>query len=212
MFQDKSLLAVAEAVKKVWVEELIGNQKKIDKNHNGKIDGQDFKILKGEKKKIEEMTPAKEGQVAAGGGTPADKGALAAKYKKEVVKEEDAYSKDRYAVKDGKAMKDNPTHKGSPDYADKPHHVWATSPEEAMKNKKTVKEEAKKPVSPFDWKNTPKQTGEKGELSGHTSKKISTGTVYTKKYVKEEYNQKKKRKWKMIIIVWIKIHLFIQKN
>lgn len=33
-----------------------------------------------------------------------------------------------------------------------------------------------------------------------------------KKYVKEEYNQKKRRKWKMIIIVWIKIHLFIQKN
>ena len=32
-------------------EELKGNQKKIDKNHNGKIDGQDFKILKGQKKK-----------------------------------------------------------------------------------------------------------------------------------------------------------------
>jgi len=70
-------------------EELKGGQVKLDKNHNGKIDGQDFKILKGEKKKIEEMTPAKEGQVAAGGGTPADKGALAAKYKKEVVKEEE---------------------------------------------------------------------------------------------------------------------------
>jgi len=32
-------------------EELKGNQKKIDKNHNGKIDAQDFKILKGQKKK-----------------------------------------------------------------------------------------------------------------------------------------------------------------
>jgi len=31
-------------------EELKGNQKKIDKNHNGKIDAQDFKILKGQKK------------------------------------------------------------------------------------------------------------------------------------------------------------------
>lgn len=31
-------------------EELIGGQKKLDKNHNGKIDGQDFKILKGQKK------------------------------------------------------------------------------------------------------------------------------------------------------------------
>jgi hypothetical protein len=32
-------------------EDLKGNQKKIDKNHNGKIDAQDFKILKGQKKK-----------------------------------------------------------------------------------------------------------------------------------------------------------------
>ena len=30
-------------------EELKGGQKKLDKNHNGKIDGQDFKILKGQK-------------------------------------------------------------------------------------------------------------------------------------------------------------------
>jgi Ca2+-binding EF-hand superfamily protein len=32
-------------------EELKGGQKKLDKNHNGKIDAQDFKILKGQKKK-----------------------------------------------------------------------------------------------------------------------------------------------------------------
>ena len=35
---------------------LKGNQKKIDKNHNGKIDGQDFKILRGQKKANEEIT------------------------------------------------------------------------------------------------------------------------------------------------------------
>jgi hypothetical protein len=34
-------------------ENLKGNQKKIDKNHNGKIDAQDFKILNGQKKKKE---------------------------------------------------------------------------------------------------------------------------------------------------------------
>jgi hypothetical protein len=34
-------------------EKLKGNQSKIDKNHNGKIDGQDFKILQGQKKKKE---------------------------------------------------------------------------------------------------------------------------------------------------------------
>jgi hypothetical protein len=35
-------------------EELKGNQKKLDKNHNGKIDGQDFKILRGQKKEVKE--------------------------------------------------------------------------------------------------------------------------------------------------------------
>ena len=35
-------------------EELKGNQTKIDKNHNGKIDAQDFKILKGQKKEVKE--------------------------------------------------------------------------------------------------------------------------------------------------------------
>lgn len=53
--------------------------------------------------------------------------------------EEDAYNKDRYAVKNGKATKDNPTHMGSSNYKDQPHHVWATSPEHALKKK--MKEE-----------------------------------------------------------------------
>jgi len=35
-------------------EELKGKQKNIDKNHNGKIDAQDFKILKGQKKETKE--------------------------------------------------------------------------------------------------------------------------------------------------------------
>lgn len=37
-------------------EKLVGKQKNIDKNHNGKIDAQDFKILKGQKKKMNETT------------------------------------------------------------------------------------------------------------------------------------------------------------
>ena len=48
-------------------------------------------------------------------------------------------------------------------------------------------EEKKKPVSPFDYKNYTSQIPKKpGELTGHDSKKTSTGTVYTKKPVKEE--------------------------
>ena len=47
-------------------------------------------------------------------------------------------------------------------------------------------EEKKKPVSPFDYKNYKSEIPKKpGELTGHDSKKISTGTVYTKKPVKE---------------------------
>ena len=67
-----------------------------------------------------------------------------------LVKEEDAYSKDRYAVKNGKAVKDNPTHKGSSNYKDQPHHVYATSAEEALK-KHMKKEE----VEQIDEKNEP---------------------------------------------------------
>lgn len=48
MLNDKSLQSVAEAVKKVWAEELKGGQKKLDKNHNGKVDGQDLAILRKE--------------------------------------------------------------------------------------------------------------------------------------------------------------------
>lgn len=102
MFNDKVLKSVADAVTKVMAEALKGDQHKIDKNKNNKIDAHDFKLLR---------------------------------------KEE------------------------------------------------TVTEEEKKKPSPFDWKNTPRETREKGELTGHESKRTSTGTVYTKKAVKEEASQ-----------------------
>ena len=48
---DQGLNVELREKKKEVDEELKGNQKKLDKNHNGKIDSQDFKILKGQKKK-----------------------------------------------------------------------------------------------------------------------------------------------------------------
>jgi hypothetical protein len=42
-------------------EELKGGQVKLDKNHNGKLDGQDFKILRGQKKTNEEVEQVDEG-------------------------------------------------------------------------------------------------------------------------------------------------------
>jgi len=44
---------IADAVKEILQQEALkGNQHKIDKNHNNKIDGEDFKILRGEKKEV----------------------------------------------------------------------------------------------------------------------------------------------------------------
>lgn len=51
---DQGLNVELREKKKEVGEELKGNQKKLDKNHNGKIDGQDFKILKGQKKEVKE--------------------------------------------------------------------------------------------------------------------------------------------------------------
>jgi len=54
MYSDTKITrSVADAVEKILnpqpiAEELKGGQKKLDKNHNGKLDGQDFKILRKE--------------------------------------------------------------------------------------------------------------------------------------------------------------------
>ena len=53
-FNDKALKSVADAAAKIMGEALVGNQHKIDANKNGKIDGQDFKILKAKKAMKEE--------------------------------------------------------------------------------------------------------------------------------------------------------------
>jgi len=51
--ENKKLRDVAEIARQIMVgEELKGGQKKIDKNHNGKIDGQDFDILRGQKAEV----------------------------------------------------------------------------------------------------------------------------------------------------------------
>jgi hypothetical protein len=47
--------AIADAVRGIMEKELVGNQKKLDKNHNGKLDSQDFKMLRGQKKATEDV-------------------------------------------------------------------------------------------------------------------------------------------------------------
>jgi len=46
---------VADAIRDIMEKELKGNQTKLDKNHNGKLDSQDFKILRGQKKATEDV-------------------------------------------------------------------------------------------------------------------------------------------------------------
>jgi outer membrane lipoprotein SlyB len=99
------------------------------------------------------------------------------------MNEEDAYNKDRYAVKDGKAKKDNPTHMGSPNYKDQPHHVWATSAEHALK-KSMKKEEVEQMDEAFPTVADAKKRMAAGQ-SSFEKKKISTGTVYSRKYKAE---------------------------
>lgn len=48
MFKDKVTQSVADAAAKIMAEELKGNQHKIDKNKNNKIDAHDFKLLRKE--------------------------------------------------------------------------------------------------------------------------------------------------------------------
>ena len=50
-FENQKLRSVADVAARIMMgEQLKGGQVKLDKNHNGKIDGQDFKILKGQQK------------------------------------------------------------------------------------------------------------------------------------------------------------------
>jgi hypothetical protein len=160
MFDDKILKSVAEAVKQVLAtEKLHPNQQKLDVHEpeKDKLTSKDFEMLrKGKKADVKEANnpfdlknyksqlPTKPGEKA---GFDSKKISTGTVYTRKPVKdekplkEEDAYDKDRYAVKDGKAVKDNPGHMGSANYKDQPHHVYASSAEEALK-KKSVKEGA----------------------------------------------------------------------
>ena len=70
-------------------EALIGGQKKIDKNHNGKIDGQDFKILRGQKTEAVEPTAVTTDTLAGPvkGGKPNQHSSIKVKLKSEAVNE-----------------------------------------------------------------------------------------------------------------------------
>jgi hypothetical protein len=49
--------AILEAAKSIIEKKLVGDQKKLDKNHNGHLDKQDFEMLRGKKKMMEAKCP-----------------------------------------------------------------------------------------------------------------------------------------------------------
>jgi len=81
--------AAMDLAKKTTKEELIGGQKKIDKNHNGKIDAQDFQILRGQKTEAVEPTAVTTDTLAGPvkGGKPNQHSSIKVKLKSEAVNE-----------------------------------------------------------------------------------------------------------------------------
>lgn len=221
IFNDKALKSVAEAAAKVMQqEELKGNQHKIDANKNDKVDAHDFKLLRGKKdmkkeevEQLDEVGDTPAGRKALGsyvnkaiGDKSKDRSkglrkATSRMYKdnfygkknEEVeMNEEDAYNKDRYAVKNGKATKDNPTHMGSPNYKDQPHHVWATSAEHAMK-KSMKKEDVQQLDEAFPTVADAKKRMDAGKTATGSVTKTATGLVHKRDYKDDDNDETPKK-------------------
>ena len=158
---------IAEADYKAKMEELKGQQHKIDKNKNNKIDAHDFAILRGEKKgmKKEESEQIDE--------------ALPDIYSIKNTKTGQIYHNSKFPITQNTSVYKKIKAKGG-------EHIHAT----IHKNGKPVKEEVEnveESNNPFDLKNYKSQLPTKpGEKAGFDSKKISTGTVYSRKPVKDE--------------------------
>lgn len=160
---------INEADYKLKVEALKGDQVKLDKNKNNKLDADDFKILRKEKKVNEEQIEEALRTVSTHGKGQGQHHA--------VVKRDAEWNEYQvHFYKDGKHMGEGPVSHHD-DKAD------AQSTAEHEVKRMNAKNEA---VSPFDWKNRPSELKKKpGETTGHDSKKTSTGTVYTKKAPKK---------------------------
>lgn len=173
-------------------EELKGDQHKIDKNKNGKIDAHDFKLLK--KESLDELKQS-----------IFDSYVSNLKEEAEQVDEAESHQSkttmkhiNNPTAGEKKAAKDiKPGIKG---VADRLAMLASAQARGALK-----KEAAEKPVSPFDLKNYKSQIPTKpGEKAGFDSKKISTGTVYSRKPVKEAAYEKDMDDKKKVIVKGVK--------
>jgi hypothetical protein len=113
--------------------------------------------------------------------------------KKKVVKEEEIEEASFDAMKHIDKKNQNPAIKAAAkdvkptSYADRTALMKAGGVKDDRGPRGVTQEaSATGPGSTFDWRNTPRETLKPGERAGFDSKKISTGTVYTKKVTKEK--------------------------
>lgn len=173
-FIDNALKNIKAKNEEAEIEEALkGNQHKIDKNKNGKIDAHDFKLLK--KEEVEQVEEAESHQ------------------SKTTMKHiSNPTAGEKKAAKDIKP--------GIAGVADRIAMLKSAQARGALKN-----EAAEKPVSPFDLKNYKSQIPTKaGEKAGFDSKKVSTGTVYSRKPVKEAAYEKDMDDKKKVIVKGVK--------
>ena len=212
--------SLIEAAKKCMSkEELTGGQKKIDANKNGKLDAEDFKKLRGEAKmdKEDDVESAahekkekkKEMKADEGYVSHAQRKAVWAsrnddkKMKKEEVKPEmSATGQVLKKLRASKMAKEEVQidEAGPFSYGAKPPRKGSVAYNAMMKRKE--QEKGKQPVEPKDqmvgvakvvkeaFPTVADAIKKDKEKSTFDKKKISTGTVYTKKYKDKEKEEK----------------------
>lgn len=240
---DDSKKGVSEMKKTLaqFVEELKGNQHKLDKNKNGKLDAEDFKKLRSKSSKMEEEV-LDEAFDADDYTVTSEKSAMNSGHRPHVVNKETgktmhlsatSYKSPAHAKAHAKAyltgyakLGANAADRAAMDYAKankqhmvkedtemnedlhpeagkvlkhiKPEHHAKYTPDLAKgtykgdyADRSAVLKAAEraghlKEASPFDYKNTPRQTSDDTKTKTyHDVKKISTGTVYTKQFDKD---------------------------
>ena len=162
-------------------EALSPKQKKIDHNKNGKIDGEDLAAIRAKKNE--------------GFASDAQRKAIWASKNEKGVKEE--LKGDQHKIDKNKNGKIDA-------------HDFKLLKKESLDELKqsifdTYVIEAGKPASPFDLKNYKSQIPTKaGEKAGFDSKKVSTGTVYSRKPVKEAAYEKDMDDKKKVVVKGVK--------
>jgi hypothetical protein len=172
IYNDKSLKSVADAVAKIMQnEELKGDQHKIDANKNGKVDAHDFKLLRA-KKGVKEETE----QLDEVGDTPAGRKALGSYVTKAIADK----SKDH-----AKGLRKATSRMYKDDYYGKKtnEEVDATEQEQLNEAFPTVADAQKR---------------HEQSKSDFEKKKISTGTVYSRKEKPDTEEKPKKKMSEMI--------------